>query len=538
MVYPFGSFVNGLGFRGSDLDLFVGLFPPDPIYSKLSARDKVELAANMLGRVPGVEKLRKILHARVPIVKFEDATGIHCDINFRDRLGVCNSEFIRLCIEADGRIRPLMMTIRYFAKIHGITAEGSGVRLSSYALTMLIIFYLQQIDPPLLHPVHTYQTVPGVTPDMISGWNCGFTRRPKKLPSLPTNGASLLDLLQGFFNFFNNSDFKSSVICPLLGLAPLRSLFNDPETIPPPLNKHPGRVWFDLNLTGSAMCVQDPFELTHNVAKNVSQRSLKFMKVCFEEAAKLLELMRHPEQRPPGGILAIFEMEVKIPQEKSTRKTEESEANMAGKGEKVITTERKGIKLSFSFPCAKLMDNDRENNGDVDPSKTRVLEIVGKVFKDCLKFEKIKNNYDGYDEWVVVHPVWKRRDSITKKEMTGILNKSLIELESEISEMVIEWWQKEDNSGNKNPFAIIKSSFWTEADNQIRLDLEVDRDSKKKLFPIEWFREYIENIVTKIINGKIFLESSWIKEDRQDEKTNLSVKHDESKNYDYEVKEE
>ena len=61
-------------------------------------------------------------------------------------MAVMNTEFIRLCVQADSRIRTVMVAIRYWASIYGLSGGGRGGRtwkITNYALTMLIIFYLQ-----------------------------------------------------------------------------------------------------------------------------------------------------------------------------------------------------------------------------------------------------------------------------------------------------------------------------------------------------------------------------------------------------------
>ena len=45
-----------------------------------------------------------------------------------------------------------VIVIRY-----DLSGGGGGMRISNYALTMLVIFYLQQLHQPLLHTVHQLQ---------------------------------------------------------------------------------------------------------------------------------------------------------------------------------------------------------------------------------------------------------------------------------------------------------------------------------------------------------------------------------------------
>ena len=45
---------------------------------------------------------------------------------------------------------------------------GGGMKMSSYALTMIIITFLQQLERPLLHSVHELQSVPGIVSDGLT----------------------------------------------------------------------------------------------------------------------------------------------------------------------------------------------------------------------------------------------------------------------------------------------------------------------------------------------------------------------------------
>lgn len=95
------------------------------------------LVANVLG----------VLNARVPIVKFIHVkTGLSVDLSFKNKMSVLNTEFIRLCVEADSRIRYVMVGVRYWAARQDLSGGGRGGRtwkITNYALTLLVIFYLQ-----------------------------------------------------------------------------------------------------------------------------------------------------------------------------------------------------------------------------------------------------------------------------------------------------------------------------------------------------------------------------------------------------------
>ena len=75
VVYPFGSSLSGLGFPGSDLDIYMDL----PV--NMTEKQKVLRAMQILSRIPQCSRLQPIINARVPIIKFiHHPSGIHCDI--------------------------------------------------------------------------------------------------------------------------------------------------------------------------------------------------------------------------------------------------------------------------------------------------------------------------------------------------------------------------------------------------------------------------------------------------------------------------
>ena len=154
----------------------------------------------------------------MPIVKFTHRdTGVQCDISFKNRLSVVNTAWIRLCVDADPRVRSLLVLLRYFAKLYGLAGGGGGGKLSSYALTLLGITFLQTIKPPLLHSVAALQAVPDLPNDLVEGWNCAFAADEKCLPKLPANPFATLQLLADFFAWASSLDFDSVLLCPLLG---------------------------------------------------------------------------------------------------------------------------------------------------------------------------------------------------------------------------------------------------------------------------------------------------------------------------------
>ena len=66
-------------------------------------------------------------------------------------LAVRNTNLIRLLCAVDGRFTELMPTIRYWAKIFKVAGSVTTAPLfSNYTLVLLVIFYLQQGEQPVL----------------------------------------------------------------------------------------------------------------------------------------------------------------------------------------------------------------------------------------------------------------------------------------------------------------------------------------------------------------------------------------------------
>lgn len=112
--------------------------------------------------MPLTEKnsVRCLSRARVPIVKFTSKiTGIDCDLSFH--LGINNVEFDLLKTNYSGIIisqllysicrsnqlfTAVVIYLRVFARLTGITSKTPNAGLSNFQLLSLIIFYLQQVS--------------------------------------------------------------------------------------------------------------------------------------------------------------------------------------------------------------------------------------------------------------------------------------------------------------------------------------------------------------------------------------------------------
>ena len=112
----------------------------------------------------------------------------------------------------------------------------------------------------------------------------------------------------GFFAFIADLDTAGVVLCPLLGrVIPKADLA---ASFPPDLPTDTFLTGPDKLKLESGLCVQDPFELNHNVCRNLPDKAVLNLVACCKEMSRLLELMS-TENAPSGGICSLFRIEVK-----------------------------------------------------------------------------------------------------------------------------------------------------------------------------------------------------------------------------------
>jgi DNA polymerase sigma len=166
-------------------------------------------------------------------------------------------------------VRLLIMLVRYWGRVQGLVGRDGKTRLSNYALTLMVIAYLQQIPCPILHSVQELLTITDV--DIHPSSFCSFLlAKQDKLPPLVKNTDSLTDLLMGFFNHYHGYDYGKNVISIFLGRTIDREqliLGNNYRSTKP-------------------VCLQDPFELNFNICRNMNTKALGVMKCSFYDAFK------------------------------------------------------------------------------------------------------------------------------------------------------------------------------------------------------------------------------------------------------------
>ncbi|XP_060236638.1 poly(A) RNA polymerase, mitochondrial isoform X3 [Meriones unguiculatus] len=275
VIWPFGSSVNTFGKLGCDLDMFLDLdevgklnvhkntgnflmeFQVKNVPSERIATQKI---LSVIGECldnfgPGCVGVQKILNARCPLVRFShQASGFQCDLTANNSIALKSSELLYIYGSLDSRVRALVFSVRCWARAHSLTSSIPGAWITNFSLTVMVIFFLQRRSPPILPTLDSL----------------------KSLAEL---------LLKEFFEYYGNFAFNKNSINIRQGKEQ-----NKPDSSP--------------------LYIQNPFETSLNISKNVSQNQLqKFVELARDSAWILEQKEKNqpsPSSRQPWGLAALL----------------------------------------------------------------------------------------------------------------------------------------------------------------------------------------------------------------------------------------
>ncbi|KAK3817166.1 MAG: hypothetical protein J3R72DRAFT_460698 [Linnemannia gamsii] len=270
-VHLFGSFESGLSSITSDADFTVYNFV------SRSGGDLITELAKAL-QWSGCEAITTIASAQVPIVSFT-ARELQCDISIDQPMGVINSKLIATYRRIDNRFLTLWFAVRQIAKTHDILSSSTGY-LSSYALTMMLIVFLQDVTNPPILPKLQQREPRHMVSCKVNGHDCSFDRSWGNFEKFTgRNTKSTGELLVDFCRFYGYLfKYATEEVNPRLGAIKPRS-FN-----PPPRKQKDNRPndW--------PMCVMDPFITDRNVAGNCRSNNVVEIQKCFQDAFDALNV--------------------------------------------------------------------------------------------------------------------------------------------------------------------------------------------------------------------------------------------------------
>ncbi|KAE8788558.1 RNA uridylyltransferase 1-like [Hordeum vulgare] len=286
-LYLYGSCANSFGFSNSDIDLCLSI--DDKEMSKV---DIILKLADIL-QAGNLQNIQALTRARVPIVKLMDLdTGLSCDICVNNLLAVVNTKLLRDYAQIDQRLRQLAFIVKHWAKSRRVNETYQGT-LSSYSYVIMCIHLLQlrRILPCLQEMDPTcYVTV--------DDNHYAYFDQVDKLNNYGAHSnETLSSLLWAFFHYWAyQHDYTQDVISIRTG-----------KIISKHMKDWTRRVGNDRHL----ICIEDPFETSHDLGRVVDKFSIKILREEFERAANILQYDLNPSvtlfepyvSPPPSGTL-------------------------------------------------------------------------------------------------------------------------------------------------------------------------------------------------------------------------------------------
>ncbi|KAG0284779.1 hypothetical protein BGZ96_010884 [Linnemannia gamsii] len=279
-VRLFGSFESGLSTLTSDADFTV--------YNFVSSGGKLIHGLARILRAAGYGPIKTIDNARVPIASFVEH-NIRCDISINQPMGVFNSQLINAYQKIDTRFLGIWFGLRTLADNHEILGAKTGC-LSSYALTMMLIVFLQDVTTPPILPRLQQQGANKMFASLVDGLHCAYDRNPRNYTAMAAkNTKSEGQLLTEFCQYFGYTFYyMKQEVNPRLGVIRSRSV------------PAPPRSKTDSRPKDWSVCILDPFIPNRNVAGNCRNNHAVYIQQAFQsayDALKVSEKQKQEEER-------------------------------------------------------------------------------------------------------------------------------------------------------------------------------------------------------------------------------------------------
>ncbi|KNE55581.1 hypothetical protein AMAG_01472 [Allomyces macrogynus ATCC 38327] len=345
VVHPFGSSVNQLCTRNSDLDVCVmatelalngrrrhhhqngrygkGARNPRPA-APLDPTKLVFEIAHLLHQHGFVDIDLSKVGARVPVVRFMDPElNLSCDINVNNPIALHNTLFIRHYVRTQHPlVVPLLVLVKYWAQRRLVNSPDS---IPTYAWYLLVLYYLQQLGAVPVIPMETIspefaaweaanlaaahqaatevKAPEPVTPPVMPLSGPPSHRALAHTPHMDVRGTkySLADLFYGFCRFFALELDFDAVVVGLRGTVAVD--WDAVRTMVPSHDRDAAERQFAdrsiiakcLKLWAAAqlpqhdyrpLCIEDPMNPLRNLANNVFPMALQGLRheawrMCF-----------------------------------------------------------------------------------------------------------------------------------------------------------------------------------------------------------------------------------------------------------------
>jgi len=321
-VKLFGSSVTGLGTKFADVDLNFLVFKNErnsieakrirtanefknvslsslikekilwEEYQQLDNSVRQDLVYRILQDIHhriGVISNIKCIKSKVPVVCFIYQGELFCELSIGNEFSEEKANLIiNLIKDKNGVLTRLLFFLRLWAQINGIFGFDSSTKptsLKSYAFSLLFIAYLQ--ESKLVNPVKVNGN------RLINDWIVDYEHQ---YPDVEIDNKTIGNLISGFFIFLSQKLKEDQVVCIRDGELYSWNEFEGHA------NRMDDRILekFERNVIN----IQDPLELSHNVAGSVGRKLLSLLRTkCNYALAK--------RKLNPSSILILFEQNEK-----------------------------------------------------------------------------------------------------------------------------------------------------------------------------------------------------------------------------------
>ena len=274
----YGSSGSGLAMADSDLDLSISIMDG----KRLQREDLVMILKQ---KCIGVSHVHVIPGPCGKIIRFLDGvSNTMCDILFANKLGLANTELVRVILSTDKRVARLVRLVNFWCRTNISSKFPKSKCLSSYALTVMVVRYLIEVEcVPVMFGAegNKYET------NFIFDLDCSFTKDVNLLPK-QSNTQSIADLMKGFFAYYGSTFEAENHVVHIRSKEklPRTSFSANPDQ---EMSEAEGSKNYVTVFKLTPLCVQDPLVLTHNIAHNVTEDVLVLFVDCCRDGVKKME---------------------------------------------------------------------------------------------------------------------------------------------------------------------------------------------------------------------------------------------------------
>lgn len=239
--------------------------------------------------------------------------GIQTDINFFNPLGLHNTQLLYCYSLCDDRVQPMVLFVKAWAKRRKINSSYSGT-LSSYGYVLMVLHYLANVvSPPVIPNLQSLSPPGKMSPPEpgveVDGWHVSFWRNEEEILAakqrghLTPNREPVGSLLAGFFQYYSSQGGHPQFVWTQQALS-LRT--------PGGILTKEEKGWTKAHTEEGEgkkiqhrylFCIEDPFELDHNVARTVTHNGIVAIRDEFRRARRVLMVVGRGEAPVVDGQL-------------------------------------------------------------------------------------------------------------------------------------------------------------------------------------------------------------------------------------------